>query len=139
VLVTTACSSGDTPTAPLTGIPIEVQTSFDGGVVSCSGPPTHGSPPTLYACDDSFSMKRAETLIVPAPGVLANDSVPSGASVRFEPPLPPATLIDTGGGGFTLSISGNSDVGRTLTFHYSIVVDGSVVFGTFARITLTIQ
>ena len=141
MLVTSACSSGNTPTAPLTGIPVEVQTSFDGGVVSCGGPPTHGSPPTLYACDDTYSVRRGETLIVAAPGVLANDKAPAGSDIVFGLPPPPGTLINNGGGGFTYS----PDVGETVkavVFSYSILPDGAQITMatiTYARITVMIR
>jgi hypothetical protein len=139
--VATACSSGNTPTAPLTGIPIEAQTSIGGSIISCGGPPTHGSPPTLYACDDSYSMKRGETLLVPAPGLLANDAAPAGSDIVFGLPLPPGTLMNTGGGGFSYS----PDVGqavKTVVFSYSIILDGTPITMatmTYARITVTIQ
>jgi hypothetical protein len=49
-------------------------------------------------------MTQGTTLTAPAPGVLANDTIPAGviASVEFLPPFPPGGLtnLNNGSGGF---------------------------------------
>jgi Big-like domain-containing protein len=60
----------------------------------------------LTARDDLYSMTKGTILTVPAPGVLANDTIQPGANanVEFLSPFPPGTftpLIDSGGFTYT--------------------------------------
>lgn len=54
------------------------------------------------ARNDAYSMTRGSTLTVSTPGVLANDSIPSGltATVEFVT-FPTGGITNSGGGGFT--------------------------------------
>jgi hypothetical protein len=77
--------------------------------------------PVPTAANDVYSMTQGTILTVPAPGVLTNDTIPSGfQSVEFLPPFPSAGLTNIGGGGFILDLSPNPSFTGTITLQYVI-------------------
>ncbi|OGI62792.1 hypothetical protein A2818_00915 [Candidatus Nomurabacteria bacterium RIFCSPHIGHO2_01_FULL_40_12] len=94
--------------------------------------PTPTQPPR--AVDDPYFVKAGEVLNVPAPGVLANDTYPAGATVEFLPPFPPGTFSNTGGGGFRLDFGGATGV---LRFRY--VIKSSAGDSNSATVSVTIE
>lgn len=97
---------------------------------------------TIIARDDSYTMARGSVLTVPAPGLLANDSVPTGpppATIRFVQPLPPdAGFTNLGGGSFRIDFSiANSSFTGMLIFQYEIFVGGAV--SNAATVTVTVN
>jgi hypothetical protein len=89
---------------------------------------------TLTARDDTYVMTQGTILTVPPPGVLANDTIPSGTfvSVDFQT-VPPGTFADLTNGGF-LYTPDPSFVG-VVTFRYLIHSTG----GDSNTATVTVQ
>jgi hypothetical protein len=79
------------------------------------------TPVEAVAMNDAYSIGQGGTLTVPAPGVLANDTVPPGvtASVEFLPPFPPGGLENLGGSGGFIYTPNPSFVG-TESFSYIV-------------------
>ncbi len=98
------------------------------------------SYPAPTARDDFFSARRGELLQVPAPGVLANDSVPAGVIVDAEFVDFPNTisLTNTKGGGFTVDLSKTPQLTGQLRMGYLVFV-GPQRSSARATVTITIQ
>lgn len=95
-----------------------------------------GPPPSPVANNDSYSTSEDTALTVPAPGVLGNDSSPSGAALTAMLVSGPAhgTLVLNADGSFTYGPA-NGFVG-TDTFTYQ-ASDGTATSNT-ATVTLTV-
>lgn len=93
--------------------------------------PPAPAPTASVARDDRYSMARGSVLVIPAPGVMANDTVDSSSRVEFAPfsEFPPGsrfTNVDQGLGGFILDLTGppaNQIVG-TVVIRYLIHARG---------------
>lgn len=85
-------------------------------------------------------MQRGTVLRVPAPGLLANDSLPPGitGSVHFVQPLPiNLPLSNDGGGGFTVDFLRNPGFSGLVSFQYEIL--SSMGNSNPATVTITVQ
>lgn len=80
----------------------------------------------LAARNDVFRVEEGEQLVVPAPGVLRNDSYPPDSTIEFLPPFPPAGLTNVApfNGGFILDMSVNPTFVGPLELRYVIHAGG---------------
>jgi len=94
-------------------------------------------PPAPVARNDAYAAVQGATLIVPAPGLLGNDSYPSGATIEFLPPFPPATLVNVfpHEGGFILDLSTIPTFTGTISMAYVI----HTTFGVSNVATVTVD
>lgn len=103
--------------------------------------PASTTPTGPVARDDSYTMQRGTVLRVPAPGLLANDSLPPGitGSVRVVQPMQITFSLsnDGGTGGFTADFSRNPDFTGRVSFQYEIV--SSIGNSNPATVTITVQ
>ena len=98
-----------------------VQVAFDNVTLNSGTLACPAAPSLPIANSDAYSMSQGGTLTVPAPGVLANDTIPHGfQSVEFLPPFPTGDLTNLGGGGFKLDLISNPTFTGTLTLRYVI-------------------
>jgi choice-of-anchor A domain-containing protein/uncharacterized repeat protein (TIGR01451 family) len=120
--------------APLAAVTFPGSTQLNGTLIAASLVNSQGSArnhpysgcvpieppaPPLQAVDDSYTVQQPQTLKIAAPGVLANDTVPSGsATAEFDTGPSHGTLALAADGGFTYTpakgFSGND------TFTYRI-------------------
>jgi subtilisin family serine protease/subtilisin-like proprotein convertase family protein len=96
-------------------------------------------PAPVTARDDSYTMTQATTLNVPAPGLLANDTIPPAltANVEFLPPFPPGSLTNLGNGSGGFIFTPNASFTGTVTLRYlfhSPLGDSNV-----ATVTITVN
>jgi hypothetical protein len=109
--------------------------------------PLPGSPKTFnispaptapIARDDFYTVIQGTTLTVPAPGLLANDTYPSGSTIEFLPPFPPAGLTNVFpyDGGFILDMSANPTFVGLITMNY--VVHSNAGDSNVAIVTVTV-
>lgn len=112
--------------------------------------PTPTPTPAPIARDDSYSMSRGGVLTKPAPGVLANDTIPAGssgiyvdfgiASGTYPPPPGDFTNLSNSGspGGFILDMRSNSTYTGSIVLHYYV---GTANMGksNVATVTIGIQ
>lgn len=127
-------------TAPITGIYTVVATSYYAGNTgdytirvngACSAPPP--TPPT--SVNDSYSTAHNTPLVVPAPGVMANDLNVTGATTAVVSGVTTGTLSLNANGGFTYTPP-NGFTG-TATFQYRATNGGGA--GNVATVAITVQ
>jgi hypothetical protein len=93
--------------------------------------------PAPVAMNDAFTVRRNQSNTIPSPGLLANDSAGSGASVTVVP----GTVVSNNGVNVTVNADGSftypaPDVSGTDSFSYTIINDQG---GTdTANVTLTL-
>lgn len=82
----------------------------------------HLYPIPVIAIDDQYQMTQGGVLTVPAPGLMANDTYPPGATIEFLPPFPPGGLTNVSpyNGGFILDMSWNPSFTGPLPLQYII-------------------
>lgn len=103
--------------------------------VSLSVQPSSNAPPV--ANNDAYAIDEDRVLNVPAPGVLANDSDPEGATLTVIPQAGPSHgALQLGTGGSFIYVP-NSNYNGTDAFTY-IVSDGTAVSAP-ATVTITIR
>ncbi|OGI67207.1 hypothetical protein A3A05_00580 [Candidatus Nomurabacteria bacterium RIFCSPLOWO2_01_FULL_41_12] len=93
------------------------------------------------AVDDNYTVQLGTVLNVPAPGVLANDSIPAGMTVTasFPPPRPPGTLTNTGGGGFTYNPIVDPQNPPVVRFQYLIQTAAGAINGATVTVNFVVD
>lgn len=127
-------------TAPLAGSYTVVSTSYYAGYMgdytvrvngACSAPPT----PTPVSANDSYTASVNTPLVVPPPGVMANDANVAAATVALVTGVSAGTLSLNSNGGFTYTPP-NGYTG-TATFTYRATNAGGP--GNTATVSINVQ
>ncbi|OVE77119.1 hypothetical protein BVX99_03555 [bacterium F16] len=78
-------SSTMTPVVPTHVEPSSSSPTPTSGQTEDPGPSTGGAPSKVYAFDDHFIVWAGQRLVIPAPGILANDAHQAGSPIRCKP------------------------------------------------------